>query len=507
MKMLNPSLDYYLFDISSLYLYSSLYVLLFHLFHFKPALVIAQSQSQAPSHLEMGLQFLAKGQINEALHQFHSAIEENPNDFMPHYRRATAYLALGKGKAALDDLDTVLRLRPDFQAARTQRANILTKYGRFQDALDEYDTIKGIKESEEVLMKIETLTKLKANAIEAEELIEHDEAYAEALVLLDDLVDACPWSTEFRRLRSDALIKIGELSKAVFDLKQLTKLINDNTQGFLKLSMLYYQMAEDEQSLSEIRECLKLDPDHKECFSHYKKVKKLNKQLTDAQEMLNENNYEECIRKIDLALKTEPTVVAFQTKLAPKKCKCLSKSKQSKAAIKFCSDALESLPDDEDLLVDRAEAYLVEEEFEKAIKDYETAIEHNEESKRLKEGLQRAKKLLKQSKKRDYYKILGVKRSATKQEINKAYRKLAQQWHPDRYDGEDKEAAEKKFMDIAAAKEVLSDPEKREKFDNGEDPLDPEEQQRGHDPFGGGGFPGGFPFNFQGGNFQFKFRY
>merc|ERR1711912_15653 len=104
--------------------------------------------------------------------------------------------------------------------------------------------------------------------------------------------------------------------------------------------------------------------------------------------------------------------------------------------------ALESLPDDEDLLVDRAEAYLVEEEFEKAIKDYETAIEHNEESKRLKEGLQRAKKLLKQSKKRDYYKILGVKRSATKQEINKAYRKLAQQWHPDRYDGEDKEAAE-----------------------------------------------------------------
>ena len=40
----------------------------------------------------------------------------------------------------------------------------------------------------------------------------------------------------------------------------------------------------------------------------------------------------------------------------------------------------------------------------------------------------------------------------------KAYRKLAMEWHPDKYDGEDKKHAEKVFMDIAAAKEVLTDP-------------------------------------------------
>ena len=55
-------------------------------------------------------------------------------------------------------------------------------------------------------------------------------------------------------------------------------------------------------------------------------------------------------------------------------------------------------------------------------------------------------------------------------------------------------------MDIAAAKEVLTDPEKREKFDNGEDPLDPEEQH------GGGG---GHPFNpfGAGQGFTFKFHF
>lgn len=46
---------------------------------------------------------------------------------------------------------------------------------------------------------------------------------------------------------------------------------------------------------SEIRECLKLDPDHKECFQFYKKVKKVNKFNNDAQDQLNNKEYEECI--------------------------------------------------------------------------------------------------------------------------------------------------------------------------------------------------------------------
>ena len=51
-------------------------------------------------------------------------------------------------------------------------------------------------------------------------------------------------------------------------------------------------------------------------------------------------------------------------------------------------------------------------------------------------------------------------RSARKPEILKAYRKLAVQWHPDHYEGNDKKKAEKMFIDIAAAKEVLTDPGK-----------------------------------------------
>lgn len=59
-----------------------------------------------------------------------------------------------------------------------------------------------------------------------------------------------------------------------------------------------------------------------------------------------------------------------------------------------------------------------------------------------------------------YVHCITANRTATKSEISKAYRKLARKWHPDSYDGEDKEKAEKMFLDIAAAKEVLTDPGK-----------------------------------------------
>lgn len=65
--------------------------------------------------------------------------------------------------------------------------------------------------------------------------------------------------------------------------------------------------------------------------------------------------------------------------------------------------------------------------------------------------------------KRDYYEILGVPRTATIEEIKSAYRKLAMKYHPDRNPG-DKEA-EEKFKEAAEAYEVLSDPEKRERYD------------------------------------------
>jgi len=111
---------------------------------------------------------------------------------------------------------------------------------------------------------------------------------------------------------------------------------------------------------------------------------------------------------------------------------------------------------------------------------------------------------------RDYYKTLGVPRTASQAEIKKAFRKLAREVHPDVKPGD--KTAERRFKDINEANEVLSDPEKRSRYDalgadwerysragaGGADPFGPGGPFAGFQPAGGRGAAGG--------NVRYEFR-
>lgn len=469
--------------------------------------------AEVEKQLEMGKKLLAAGQLADALSHFHAAIEGDSDNYIAYYRRATVYLAMGKSKAAIRDLSKVVELKQDFTSARLQRGHLLLKQGKFDEAEDDFKNVlksnpsnNEEKEAQTQLTKSDELQRLYSQALSAY----RQEDYEAAIPLLDEILAVCVWDAELRELRAECYIKEGEPSKAISDLKAAAKLKSDNTEAFYKISRIYYQLGDHELSLSEVRECLKLDQDHKQCFSLYKQVKKLNKQIESAEEFIREGRYEDAISKYDSVMKTEPDVPVYATRAKERICHCLSKNQQATEAITVCTQVLQLEPTNVNALKDRAEAYLLEDLYEEAIKDYETAQANSENDQQIREGLERAQRMLKQSQKRDYYKILGVKRNARKQEIIKAYRKLASQWHPDNFQSEEeKKKAEKKFIDIAAAKEVLTDPEMRRKFDAGEDPLDAESQQGGGNPFhrNWNTWQGFNPFGSGGGPFTFKFHF
>ncbi|CAF0804561.1 unnamed protein product [Didymodactylos carnosus] len=309
---------------------------------FLPGAICGLSSKEVDEHLEQGKKLLAVGQLADALTHFHSAVEGDPKNYVAYFRRATVYLGLGKSKSALPDLSKVIELKPDFIAARMQRGNVLFKQGNFAEAKKDFETvIQTEPNNADALKQLETLLTVINDSKQAETFYQQKE-YIQALDILSKIIEHCPWSIKFRELRADSYLNVNDYAKAVTDLKATAKLIPDNTAAFLRISELLYQMGEAEDSLNNIRECLKLDPDHKQCHTHYIKIKKLAKQFDSIKEFINAQKWTECIEKSTQILKlTDPQSSTFIFKAKNFMCTCSSKSKASaQETIKICTEIL-----------------------------------------------------------------------------------------------------------------------------------------------------------------------
>jgi DnaJ family protein C protein 3 len=186
--------------------------------------------------------------------------------------------------------------------------------------------------------------------------------------------------------------------------------------------------------------------------------------------------------------------------------------KSYKKAIPFCDEALALNENSLYGLLSKANAHMEAENFDAAIGTLSKAKEHHPGSQQIPQLLQKAQIELKRSKTKDYYKVLGLTRDADELQIKGAYRKMIKLHHPDKAHklGITKEDAERKMAQVNEAYEVLSDPELKQRYDQGDDPND-HEQQRQH-PFQQGGpfgshFGGGNPFGGHSGGQQFNFKF
>ena len=155
------------------------------------------------------------------------------------------------------------------------------------------------------------------------------------------------------------------------------------------------------------------------------------------------------------------------------------------SAIADCTQALSLDPSYMKARKTKARALGESGNWEEAVREFKAIAEANPQEPGIAKDVRDAELELKKSKRKDYYKILGVEKDADDTQIKKAYRKLAIIWHPDKNPGDPK--AEEKFKDIQEAYETLSDSQKRARYDSGQDLIDPSEMFGG-----GGGGMGGF---------------
>lgn len=184
------------------------------------------------------------------------------------------------------------------------------------------------------------------------------------------------------------------------------------------------------------------------------------------------------------ALLVDPNNKQFNSKLFFNRAVAGAKLGNRDKAIEDCTAAIDADPEYVKAILKRAELYLDAERFQDAINDYETAKDKDPSNKDIREKLQQAKLELKKSLRKNYYKILEVEKTAGENEIKKAYKKMALKHHPDRVQGEEeKKAAEARFKEIGEAYNILVDPQKRARYDSGQDLED--EGGMGDHGFGG----------------------
>lgn len=113
----------------------------------------------------------------------------------------------------------------------------------------------------------------------------------------------------------------------------------------------------------EIRECLKLDPEHKKCFPLYKKIKEVSKFLGKAESSDDANNPQGCIDSAERVLRLELTVKPVRFTAFQLLCKCYNANSEPSQAIDNCQEALK-IRREPTILCDSAEAYLANELYD-----------------------------------------------------------------------------------------------------------------------------------------------
>jgi DnaJ family protein C protein 7 len=192
----------------------------------------------------------------------------------------------------------------------------------------------------------------------------------------------------------------------------------------------------------------------------------------------------------------------YVSKLHSNRANALAKLKRHDDAIQACNEALQANRSNTKALMRRADINLAigeKDSLNKALKDYEEL--HRGDEHDMSSKIKQTKMAIKNIGKKDLYKSLGVMRDASEDEIKKAYKKSALKYHPDRNSNKsekEKEAANTKFKEIGEAYEILSDPEKKSRYDQGVDVEDidnPHAGPRGGGMHGGHGGMGGMDPN------------
>ncbi|KAJ7132172.1 hypothetical protein C8R44DRAFT_829450 [Mycena epipterygia] len=470
--------------------------------------------------------FKAK-RFGDAIDLYTKAIEMNPAEPSFLTNRAAAYMGIKRFRAALDDCQHASTIQAASPSAKTllRLARCQFALGSTTPALSTLRAVIALEPKNAPALQLQSKINLLEGHLKNFQTAKAKKEWAHARLALDKCLQGIEGEggeipTEWRLWRVELELARGNLDAANNAANDALRLNASSPDVLTSRGLVLFLSGRLPQSLQHVQSALRGDPGHEPAQRLRKRVKDVERLKDEGNTAFKSGRMDEAIEKYGEALdrvgqvEEEAKGGQIRATLLSNRATALLKVNRHEDALRDTDASLELTPSSFKALRTRARIHLHLEKYDQAVADFKSAIQQvgmdgnagEGDLRALKTELKKAEAALKRSKTKDYYKILGVARDCTEAEVRKGYRRESLKHHPD------KGGDEEKFKLVVEANAVLSDPQRRERYDMGEDEDGMSESSgmngmNGMDLSelfaqfhgGGGGFGGGFP---GGGGFQ-----
>lgn len=418
-----------------------------------------------------GNSLFSKRKFRPALKKYSSAIELDDTNATYFSNRSACYLSLEDHVNALKDALKSMELDPSFAKGWLRAAKCYMMVGDIEKAKEM--CVKATELSSNLttlveveLQKIEQIEKLNQEFINSNQ----KGLFSNALYSLDQIAELCPKFEKNHLLRAELLALKGEFDKCKGILIDNFDDMNSCTDVLYIKALVSYYQDDFESAFKMLDSILETEPQHHKSLKCKDLATRIKEKKEGGNSLFKDGKYDEALKFYTEALEIDKFNIMTNAKLFFNRATAYVKLGKLSEAIDDCTKSIQLDKTYLKPYLRRGSAYMEIESFDQAVKDFEQLVKMDIMNKEYKELLNEAKEKLRLSKNKDFYKLLGVDRKASQEEIKKAYRKAALTHHPDRHSVAEEHVKLfhlKKFKDIGEAYGILSDETKRSLYDQG----------------------------------------
>ncbi len=445
---------------------------------------------------EMGNVQFKNQNYSSAIDYYTRGIQYNSSEPVLYSNRATCFKCLGKYKESVSDYKKAIQLNPRNTKNLKKLASVYIILGNFGEAQILLQRCCNLEPNDS--SHTYELNRAKKMVEDYEKINEKlkEQKWEDVEELSKKLLEN---ASNFKELQKIYIQSCLELCK----FQIIIDYINNNVSSYTKskdeefnylLAKAYYFKGDYDLAKKEINNLIRQGFNDDKYAKLKKHIETINDSKIRANAYFKNNNYDQAIKEYTKLLEFDPENKNFMSIILTNRALCLKKQGKNMEALKDVDQAIHYNPNYSTAYIRRALIYEEFKMFDDAKSDLSKAKELDPNNQKIDGYINEANQKCDQARNRDYYQILGINRNATADEIKKAYRKLAIKYHPDRNaeSEQTKKIAQRKFEDVSDAYSVLSDPKKKEMFDAGVDPLNPQTAS--------GAGPAGMNMHFSGGD-------